>query len=135
MAKFIEKATEFVTGKSKEERMADRASDKIAQQKINAIVRKEREEQNIRLARERIKAQADAKIKALRQPRPQSSFGGFGNYGSPFGEPKMLGVRTVYRKAPVRRRTKVRRKAARTVYRKAPVAQPRRFDVIGGGWR
>lgn len=127
MAKFIEKVKEFATGKNKEERDYEREYEKEIRKESMKAELEERKIQNVRLAREKIRAKADARIKSFRQPKP--AYGGFTmNYGSPFGQPRQLPVRRVA--VPVRRKVKKSKVRYITVRQPAPA----RFDMLGGSF-
>jgi len=134
MARFIEKVKEFATGKNAEEREYESKINKEIRAEAMRAELEERRVQNVRLAKERIKIQADAKLRSFRQKaiqQPQQGFGMFNGYGSPFGQPRQLGTRTV-RQVRVPMRKGKRKSKVRYVYNKPVNPVANRFDVVGG---
>jgi len=90
---FIEKTTQFITGKSKSEREADRLATSIARRQIQKAELEERSVQGVRLAREKVKLATEAKLRRMKEQynRPAGSFfGGIAaaqpkKYSPPFG--------------------------------------------------
>ena len=126
MARFIERVKEFASGKTAQEReMYAKAEAEIRRESMKAEL-EERKIQNIRLARERIRAKADARVKSFRQPQA-SSFGGGFNYGSMFGQTSMPRPTVRRVRIPTRR---VKKSKARYRYVSTAPVQQQRFRVI-----
>jgi hypothetical protein len=125
---FVEKVKQFFTGKTSTERAQESAALTEIRKKAFAAGLQEKQNQAIRLAKEREKVIYERKVKALRTPKP-SFFAGIESgmsYGSPFGQPR-------FASSPIKRR---KQPAIKYVYRNVqphkPIA-PKKFDVLGFG--
>ncbi len=137
---FIEKATQFLTGKTAIERRQESAANQIIRQKANSAALRERETQAIRLAVAREKVSYDRKISALNQPPRQYGSPMNGAFGNMFGVAQQkpqaksrIVVRTRYK--PVKRGKKIIYKKVRTRTQSMPkIAPQQRYDAIGSGF-
>ena len=97
----------------------------------------EKEIQEIRLAQERQRIKADRKLKQMKQGG-SGFFSGYNqNYGSPFGQPRQLGTRTIvkYKGKGKKRRKIVTKKPIHSSYSFGGLAfgNSNRVDVLGLG--
>lgn len=96
----------------------------------------EKEVQQIKLAQEGQRIKADRKLKQMKQG--SGFWGGFNqNYGSPFGQPKQLGTKTIvkYKGKGKKRKKIVTKKPINSSYsfENLTMGNPNRFDVLGLG--
>ena len=90
---FKEKLMRIATGKTPLERKQEQAAMSEIRKEARAEGLRERRKHIVKLAVEKEKVKYEREIKRLREPK--QSFFGKANYGSPFGEPRSLGTRTV----------------------------------------
>lgn len=107
---FIDKVTETITGKTKQQRESDRLASNIAKREISKATFAARQEQAIRVAREREKIRADAQLRQMKNRYNYSNqsysspFGSIGGGGySPFGRSSPAPVQTQRIRVPIRK--------------------------------
>lgn len=119
---FLEKATTILTGKNFIERRQEAEANKIIRREALTAQLQQRKESAIAFAKEKEKFAYERKIKELRKPKP--SFGGFGSYGTPFGQPRISRPQAMPKKK--KSKSKQRYQEPQSTY------APPKLDLIGG---
>ena len=121
---FKEKLAQFISGKTKEERVQESAAASEIRKQVRAAALRERQIQQIRVARERERAIADREVSMIKQ-RTKLSGGFFRGFNQYYGMNQP-------RRVIITRKGKKNRKKIKT-YKRETIPQKRNVDIIG--WR
>ena len=127
---FITRVKNIATGKNENERRQEAAANAEIRKKAFATQLREREKFQVKLAAEREKIAYENRMKALKKPK-QSFFSKENyNYGSAFGQPRMISKPI---QGPIKKKRKKKKGKYKVRYIERPQTQQQsnRIDVLG----
>ena len=131
MPPFLPKIREILTGKTKIERLQEKAATKIIRKDVNAARFKAQKEEAIKFAIESEKHKYSQRLKQLKQPRQpaqQMDFGGM------FRQPSTVSQPSIQTKRSKKKKGSKKKKVQRIVSPPSEQTPQKRFNVITGRW-